>query len=232
MIESSAYCCTDTAWKPMAGPPVRTSMSTPISSPPATRGPVTTLASVSTVYPSPTISYSAPCSDSGNQSVWITIGSGQTAASPSPAGPEPVAEAVSDGCVPASAVPVVAPVAAGSVPPPSVAAGAVPPAAAVVASAVPGVSTASGSSAASSSSPQAAATRLSTAAAATSRRRVVMDSSRRCSRGLATSLDQAVLVSYHRPVTRRPSHPKNRNTTTPSRQATITVAKSSSLWLL
>src|SRR4051794_5840265 len=68
-----------TVWYPMAGPPVRTSMVTPVSLPPeATSGPRTTFFDESIVGLSPTRLYRSPCSASGNQSVWMMTLSGQT----------------------------------------------------------------------------------------------------------------------------------------------------------
>jgi hypothetical protein len=52
---SSVYSCDVTVWKPIAGPPERISISTPVSTPPATSGPRTRTPSVSIVGSSPTI---------------------------------------------------------------------------------------------------------------------------------------------------------------------------------
>ena len=49
VIASSRYMRADTGWKPTFGPPGRTSTSTPVSTPCATREPVTDLASASIV---------------------------------------------------------------------------------------------------------------------------------------------------------------------------------------
>src|SRR6266508_2564013 len=77
-MDWSVYITAGTGWKPTAGPPVRIWMSTPVSRPWATSGPVTRFLSVSTLYPAPTRLYRKPCSDSGCQSFCTTIGSGQT----------------------------------------------------------------------------------------------------------------------------------------------------------
>src|SRR5262249_9229698 len=79
----------------MAGPPVRSSIFTPVSVPPDISGPVTVFLLASMVGLAPTSSYSAPCSASGNQSVWIEIVSGHTpfrfvsSLAPPPAAPPP-----------------------------------------------------------------------------------------------------------------------------------------------
>ena len=49
VIDRSVYICADTCWKPIAGPPARISMSTPVSWPWLTSGPVTRLRAASTV---------------------------------------------------------------------------------------------------------------------------------------------------------------------------------------
>ena len=49
VIERSAYIWAETCSKPMAGPPARISIRTPVSAPCATSGPVTRLRSASTV---------------------------------------------------------------------------------------------------------------------------------------------------------------------------------------
>jgi hypothetical protein len=49
VIDLSAYICAETCWKPIAGPPVRTSTLTPVSWPEATRGPRITFFLVSIV---------------------------------------------------------------------------------------------------------------------------------------------------------------------------------------
>jgi hypothetical protein len=49
VIERSAYICGETCWKPIAGPPARISMCTPVSTPCATSGPVTRLRAASIV---------------------------------------------------------------------------------------------------------------------------------------------------------------------------------------
>src|SRR6266540_329930 len=77
-MERSRYITAGTGWKPTDGPPMRTWILTPVSLPEATSGPVTRFLAVSTVKPGPTRLYRKPCSDSGFQSVWNTIGSGQT----------------------------------------------------------------------------------------------------------------------------------------------------------
>jgi hypothetical protein len=46
-IDLSVYMTAGTGWKPTAGPPLRTSIFTPVSTPSATSGPVTFLALVS-----------------------------------------------------------------------------------------------------------------------------------------------------------------------------------------
>src|SRR3954452_24995668 len=79
-IESSRYISADTGWNPTFGPPGRTSMSTPVSTPCATSEPFTDLAAASIVLSEPTSEYMAPCSDSGCQSCCMTTVSGQPAA--------------------------------------------------------------------------------------------------------------------------------------------------------
>src|SRR4051812_22864028 len=79
-IESSRYISAGTGWNPTFGPPGRTSMSTPVSTPCATSDPFTDLAPASTVWSDPTSAYMAPCSASGCQSCCITTVSGQPAA--------------------------------------------------------------------------------------------------------------------------------------------------------
>ena len=68
VIASSRYMSAGTVWKPVLGPPERTSMSTPVSTPWATSEPFTELVLVSTVLSGPTRAYIAPCSASGCQS--------------------------------------------------------------------------------------------------------------------------------------------------------------------
>src|SRR5690606_36374308 len=94
-MSSSRYMSAETGWKPTLGPPGRTSMSTPVSTPCATSDPRTTLASASITRSGPTRLYIAPCSASGCQSCCITTVAGHTPARSSgpPAGAAAVAGA-------------------------------------------------------------------------------------------------------------------------------------------
>src|SRR4051812_32258291 len=75
---SSSFMSAGTGWKPVLGPPVRTSMSMPVSTPPATSEPFTFLALVSIVLSGPTRLYAPPCSASGCQSSCTTTVGGHT----------------------------------------------------------------------------------------------------------------------------------------------------------
>src|SRR6188472_461112 len=71
----------------MNGPPERTCICTPVSTPEATSGPVTVPASASITGSSPISWYSQPCSASGFQSVWIEMVAGHTPERSVPAAP-------------------------------------------------------------------------------------------------------------------------------------------------
>src|SRR3954454_17542946 len=88
----SRYICALTVWNPIAGPPARISTLTPVSAPPAINVPVTFFFPASIFGFGPTSWYSAPCSASGFQSVWITTVLGQTSFRLAPAAALPDAE--------------------------------------------------------------------------------------------------------------------------------------------
>src|SRR6266545_7113877 len=79
VISGCRYIVCAALWNPIAGPPARSSIRTPVGLPPwATSGPVTRLCAVSTRYPELSSSYRAPCSACGTHGVCTTTGSGQT----------------------------------------------------------------------------------------------------------------------------------------------------------
>src|SRR5512135_973056 len=77
MTDGSRYICGETFWNPIAGPPARSSTSTPVSLPCETSGPVTRLRAVSTLAPGPSRWYTAAWLTSGHQLTCTTTLSGQ-----------------------------------------------------------------------------------------------------------------------------------------------------------
>src|SRR5262245_30656092 len=78
VIDGSRYICADTCWKPIAGPPDRTSSLIPVSRSEAISSPVTRFFSESTAGAAPRRRYSPACSACGNQFIWTTTVDGHT----------------------------------------------------------------------------------------------------------------------------------------------------------
>src|ERR1700712_2499142 len=110
----SLYSWEVTVWKPMAGPPERTSNLMPMSLPCEYSSPETRFLPASIDGFGPRSWYSPPCSDSGFQSVWMETVSGHTpfsVAGVALAEPAALPEAIA---LPEAAAPDIAALAAGT----------------------------------------------------------------------------------------------------------------------
>src|SRR5215472_6226746 len=78
MTDGSRYIWAETCWKPIAGPPERTSRRTPVSRPDATSSADTRFCDASTDGLAPSSRYRPACSACGYQFIWTTIVDGHT----------------------------------------------------------------------------------------------------------------------------------------------------------